>query len=165
MRNRPWMDDEHIAIIDAALLSFKRPIHVHEWGCGASTIYWTRLLSDSGHRYTWTAVEHHPYWADYVVAMTGEMPVDVRIFDYGTSNIRWLCAASYVESCNQQTDVAIVDGRKRLRCVNQAVKHLSNDGIVFLHDAQRRGYAPIARLGGTTHPGEQGYIWVYRGGL
>jgi hypothetical protein len=52
-------------------------------------------------------------------------------------------AADYVSlpaSLGRRFDIVIVDGRKRRRCLLEASRFLSDNGIVILHDAWRSYY-------------------------
>ncbi|NNH75647.1 hypothetical protein HLB23_38335 [Nocardia uniformis] len=52
---------------------------------------------------------------------------------------------SLPEALGFTADIAVVDGRKRRRCVEAAGRILDEDGVVILHDAWRTYYQPAWR--------------------
>jgi len=147
MNTCPMMASEHVRVITDALMAIKPPVIVHEWGCGGSTVHWARALYGACVDYRWTSVEHSPRWANDVRGLVDGLPVDVRVFDYGTPDVRLLPCEAYVDSLDGPADIVIIDGRKRARCARRALGRVFDGGRVFVHDFERGYYDDILKLG------------------
>jgi hypothetical protein len=117
-----------------------------EWGSGGSTIHFTDFLEKEGIPYSWTSIEYNKVWYEKVQEVVKSKPdVSLVLFDVGNTVLkqRYVNMDDYVNypnTLNKKFDVVFVDGRKRRRCVLLAKNFLKNDGVVFLHDAQRTYY-------------------------
>ncbi|MBA2849727.1 class I SAM-dependent methyltransferase [Thermosulfuriphilus ammonigenes] len=153
LKTRPYMDDEDVALIEKALLFLKkRHLNILEWGCGGSTIYFPQFLAQRGIDCRWVSVEHNKDWFEAVARVTGALPqVEIHLvrFDGRGKELKRTSMREYVEfplRFGKKFDFILVDGRKRHACLETARKLLKEEGIVILHDAQRKRYHRAFRL-------------------
>jgi hypothetical protein len=145
---KPLMKPREIALFKQELLKRKGKgtVQVLEWGSGGSTIHFTDFLEKEGIPYSWTSIEYNKVWYEKVQEVVKSKPdVSLVLFDVGNTVLkqRYVNMDDYVNypnTLNKKFDVVFVDGRKRRRCVLLAKNFLKNDGVVFLHDAQRTYY-------------------------
>lgn len=126
----PMMDKPEIEAL-RRVLNERRPRRVLEWGSGGSTLYWPRIFPTID----WLSIEHNP---DYAMALKGKMMPNVTLMQ--------LDFPAYHELKPDDIgtfDLIIVDGRKRVRCLDIARDLLNPDGAAILHDAGRERYAPV----------------------
>lgn len=141
---KPWMSYEEIEII-RGLLTYLKPRNCLEWGTGYSTIYFPKFLNSDSR---WTSVEHEKEWAGKIEAINKNR--NVRIFFIKPDHFPWTDeysdgAHSDLESyvnfpSGDKFDFILIDGRARRSCLEKARGILSDNGIVVLHDAERRYY-------------------------
>lgn len=147
MTMQPWMTQHEIQLIEQNLLSLnKKHLDVLEWGCGGSTSYFPEFLARHNIECRWTSIEHNHEWYEKVSA-------ELRTRD--NIDIHWFPAADaaagdkeqmrdeYIQfpsTLNRKFDVILIDGRERRACAEQAASLLREDGIAFMHDAQRSRY-------------------------
>lgn len=123
----PWMNYSIIAILKERL---NKNISMFEYGCGYSTLFYSRLVRDV------IALEYDKKWLDHIKQKSPE-------------NVQWVYKAQDIdgEYCRAITefdrafDVVIVDGRDRVNCVKQSVPRLSQSGVLLLDDSSREKYA------------------------
>jgi len=125
----PMMDKPEIEAL-RAILEERKPTRVLEWGSGGSTIYWPKLFPDI----EWFSIEHNP---DYAQALKGKTPANVTLLQLDYPAYHELKAEDV-----GTFDLIIVDGRKRVRCLDVARDLLNPGGAAILHDAGRERYAP-----------------------
>lgn len=143
----PLMKKSEIRAIEKQLVSFdKKIINVLEWGSGGSTHHFTSFLKEKNINYNWISLEYNKLWFDKVKdKVKDDDNISIYLFDVGNNNLkqRYINMDDYVNfplSLNKKFDLIIVDGRKRRRCVIEAKKMITDQGVVFLHDAQRKYY-------------------------
>lgn len=134
----PWWHVRATQTVAAFLASRTAP-RVFEFGSGASTAWLARRADEV------ISVEHHREWCDRLSPL-------LRPFPNATLRHRDL-DGGYVEAIDEaggQFDLIVVDGRQRIKCLNQALPHLKPDGIVLFDDSGRGRYRDgIARSGLT----------------
>jgi len=143
---RPLMQSKEVAII-IEILKRKNPKRVLEWGAGYSTIFFSRYLSSEA---KWIAVEHDKEW--YIRIKRLVYDPKIMIFYVPPNHIPWTDPyedgsfsdlrdyVKFPEKLNEKFDLIIIDGRARKFCLIHALKFLKNDGIVILHDSNRKYY-------------------------
>jgi hypothetical protein len=127
------MDPAEIQAMRKILVE-RKPHRVLEWGSGGSTMYWPRMFPSID----WVSVEHNP---DYARALKGKITSNVTLLQ--------LDFPSYHELTPKKAgmfDLIIVDGRKRVRCLNIGRDLLVHGGTVLLHDAGRERYTPARKF-------------------
>ena len=167
---KPLMLKEEILALERALLSIRsRPVSVLEWGSGGSTVYFTQFLRTHGISYDWTSVEYNKGWAEKVSAeLKGDTDTHLVLFDVGNDEILQPDIpmneyVGYPKTLGKKFDLILVDGRKRRRCVLEARDLVTENGFVFLHDAQR-GYYHDAFKAYPRHRFLSGRLWEGRTG-
>lgn len=124
----------------------KPALDILEWGCGGSTVFFPRFLSECGIDFTWTSIEHNREWFNRVTeALNGDNRVMVHLVEYSgdQESLLGIDMNDYVDlpaRLDRRYDLILVDGRKRRRCLFEASKLLKPGGVVFLHDAHRKYY-------------------------
>lgn len=124
----------------------KDKIHILEWGSGGSTVYFTEFLKEIGVPYEWISIEYNKRWHEKVKNAVAHDPnIEVVLFDVGNDQLKQVDNpmdeyVGYPTTLDNKFDMVLVDGRKRRRCVLEAKKNLAPEGVVFLHDAQRKYY-------------------------
>lgn len=171
---KPWMSYEEIEVIKG-LLTYLKPRSCLEWGAGYSTIYFPKFLKGGS---GWISVEHEKEWAGRIESMNKNR--SVRIFFVKPNHFPWTDEYSdgaysdlenYIDfPSGDKFDFILVDGRARRSCLEKACKILSDDGIVVLHDAERRYYQDALKsyryqavLSGYGKTGSE--LWVGSMGL
>lgn len=156
---KPLMNKREIAYFKKFLLHYGkdgRKVRVLEWGSGGSTIYYTLFLRQNKIPYLWRSIEYNKGWYEKVRDMVKDDPsTKIELFDVENNALRQrtLPMNEYVDfpkTLNEKFDIIFVDGRKRRRCVLLARELISPDGVVLLHDAQRRHY----QCAFTVYPNE-----------
>jgi hypothetical protein len=146
---KPLMNKREIAYFKKFLLQYGREgrtVRVLEWGSGGSTVYYTLFLRKHKIPYLWRSIEYNKGWYEKVRDMVKDDPsTKIELFDVENNALRQrtLPMNEYVDfprTLNEKFDLIFVDGRKRRRCVLLARELISPDGVVLLHDAQRRHY-------------------------
>jgi len=145
----PDMKPAEVRVIEDELRLFaaRRPLAVMEileWGAGGSTVYFSSFLEKLGVKCRWVAVEYSRKWAGAVRAAVGPA-VHIELFDVGNDEqaqryMEMDSFVSYPATLGRRFHFILVDGRKRRRCLLEALKLVREDGVVYLHDAHRRYY-------------------------
>lgn len=131
---------------EALLSQSQGLLNVLEWGSGGSTVYFTRFLREQGIDYSWTSLEYNADWYQRVQKLVeNDSSTHLKLFDVGNHSLRQRHTdmeeyIKYPATLGKHFDLIFVDGRKRRRCLLEARRLISKDGIVFLHDAHRRHY-------------------------
>ncbi len=148
-------------IFDLALIN--RKLYVFEWGSGYSTLYYAHYLKNKGIDFEWHAIDNNRDWHEIVVKLVekenfqsnirlyleefkpfwekpGWGPVPPQCGEFAPSSDKEKIYIYYPLQLGKKFDVIIVDARFRKRCIQVAQKALQTDGIVVLHDAQKRHY-------------------------
>ena len=122
----PWVSYPFIEFLIPRL---KADFLVFEFGMGSSTVFFSKKCKKV------VAVEHDHQW--YV-----ETKENLK----GSSNIdlKFRALENGYEECinenDQEYDIIFIDGRKRLECLKNSVKHLSNSGTIILDNSDRTKY-------------------------
>ncbi len=125
------------------LLKNKTPNNCLEWGCGFSTLYFPKLLKGS---FNWLSVEHSEEWVNEIRQKSLNPNVSVvhvnpDIKDHSVEGTE-AEFKSYIEypGVNSKYDFILIDGRARKYCVKKAIDLITDDGILLIHDANRKSY-------------------------
>ncbi len=122
----PWVTYSFIDFIKARL---KKQHTVFEFGSGNSTYFYAKYAGIV------ISVEHDKEWFDKIVSTKPENAELiycelVRDGDYCRVPIK----------LEETFDIIIVDGRDRVNCCRQAVKAVSETGVIVLDDSERESY-------------------------
>lgn len=146
---RPLMTRREIKIFKKELLKQAENddvLEVLEWGSGGSTYFFTNFLRDNNINYTWTSLEYNALWYQKVSeSLSGDKHTNLVLFDVGNNNLKQRNISmdeyvNYPETLHKKFNIIFIDGRKRRRCVLKSKNLLKQNGVVFLHDAQRKYY-------------------------
>lgn len=128
----PWMNYSVIALLKERL---NKNISMFEYGCGYSTLFYSRLVRDV------IALEYNKVWLDHIKQKSPD-------------NVQWVYKAQDTdgEYCRAITefdrvfDFVVVDGRDRVNCVRQSVLRLSEVGVILLDDSSRDKYSEALQI-------------------
>ena len=146
----PFMDETEIKAISCSFKIFHKPINVLEWGSGYSTTYFSRYLPEEGSE--WHSIEHNSKWAEYVKSLVGHSEVanvhvhyvpNIGVYQEGIDDGSFEVFRDYVLfplDLKNRFHIIMVDGRARIYCMKVGWQLLDNDGVMILHDAQRKQY-------------------------
>ncbi|MXU65133.1 class I SAM-dependent methyltransferase [Oceanomicrobium pacificus] len=119
---------------------------VFEWGSGASTLWLSKRVAHV------TSVEHDTEWVTVIEKRTAALEnVDLSLVPpdesgqirSGRDGFRDVFFDSYVhaiERTDSRFDLIIIDGRARAACLDVAVNHLSDGGIILFDNSCRERY-------------------------
>lgn len=124
---KPWMLKREVEFLDE-WMNKNRPKRILEWGSGGSTVYFAGFY-DFIER--WLAIEHDHEWYQ-----------KVRQDASSVVTLKLCNMSEYVEMPEGRFDIILVDGRRRVECLNRVGDLLKEDGICFLHDSDRDIYKP-----------------------
>jgi len=101
---------------------------VFEYGCGLGTLWWAERATRV------YAVEHEPEWLD---AMKKVVPEHVFLLhsELGDAYVKEIAKPE------EKYDVIIIDGRNRVACACEAIKHVSERGVIIFDDSGRKKYS------------------------
>jgi len=103
-----------------------------EWGSGESTLWFARRTKG------WSSVEHH---APAVKDLRPRLPQQVRLQHVPVWGDRTAYPMAGVDAVGLQgADFALVDGRRRVRCLAAALLAVRSGGVIALDNAERRYY-------------------------
>ncbi len=154
LQNAPEMWLSEIRYIEKTLVELAQKnkfLNILEWGSGNSTIYFSKFLKQKGIPFKWIAIEHFVPWYEKVIVMLRENDLsnDVECFlksltNEADKNIQeTLNLDEYINfpsTLGIKFNFILVDGRKRKECLNKASSILASNGVVILHDAERKWY-------------------------
>jgi SAM-dependent methyltransferase len=148
----PLMQYKEILVIKE-LLERRRPITCLEWGAGYSTLYFYKYLG-VGSR--WISIEHDKLWFEKIKQLIPEERVSIYFVPpnqwpptdpYGDGSLYdFIDYVEFPKRFNEKFDFILIDGRARKFCLMKAFELLKDDGIVVLHDANRRYYHESFKL-------------------
>jgi predicted O-methyltransferase YrrM len=146
---KPLLWSSEISYIEKLLLASAARsgrVDVLEWGSGGSTVYFTRFLRNHSIPYSWTSLEYNARWArDVERELAGDSDTTVVLIDVGNDRVlqRYTEMEEYIaypRTTGKKFDFVFIDGRKRRRCLLEALHLLNENGVALLHDAERRYY-------------------------
>jgi len=104
--------------------------HVFEFGAGASTLYYARYVRSV------IAVEHDE---EFARRLCPRLPAHVRLLVRARGSPDY---ANAMAALDVAPEMASVDGRDRVRCVQAAIPFLALGGVLVLDDSERIEYKP-----------------------
>lgn len=133
----PWWHVEATRQV-AEFLAVRPGARVFEYGSGASTAWLARRAHEV------ISVEHHGEWHKLLTPLVAE---------FGNARLwhRELAGEAYIGAIDEaggEFDLIVVDGRRRIECLQRALPRLKPGGIVLFDDSGRSRYrAGIAGCG------------------
>ena len=141
----PMMRYREINIIKEVIAN-TNPERVLEWGCGYSTLYFSKILGDGA---SWLSIDHNPHWMEKIERRNKNPNVSIHYVKpenpERTDEFRnggYSDLAGYLEFPTDmgKFDLILIDGRARKECLIKAKELVAGNGIVILHDANRVSY-------------------------
>ena len=117
---RPYMREDEVRAFLVALRSLM-PAEVIEFGCGGSTIRFSR----EPYIRKWIGIEHNKRWLEKIKPLVGD-----------NVELRLVTQDAYLDVADC-CDLVFIDGIKRNAVLTLALKLLKPGGRVILHDAGR----------------------------
>lgn len=130
--DEPWLTRDAIGLLDKTL---HRGTRVLEYGAGASTIWLARRVS-------WVdSVEHERPWVDLVLEKMREGNVQNARVHHVPLEGDFEKYVTFGRELHATFDLALVDGRQRVRCIKAIVDCIYRGGLLVLDNAERPKYA------------------------
>jgi len=154
IKNGPDMWMSEIRYVKDALLQLAKEnefLNILEWGSGNSTIYFSKFLKQRGIPFKWIAIENFVPWHEKVVNFITEQNLSENtaiilknpIYD-GNRDVQEMSDLgeylNFPSTLGIKFNLIIIDGRKRKECLDKAAVILAKNGLVILHDAERKWY-------------------------
>jgi len=124
----PFMAHGEIVLLDNLLEELK-PKTCLEWGAGASTLYFPKKHSCIE---KWDAIEHD---GTYFKLVNELKTTKTNLYFFNRKNY-----ALFPIGAEQKYDFILVDGIKRVKCLEVASNCLNKGGVCVLHDSGRIRY-------------------------
>ena len=142
--NKPMMKYEEIDLIKEVIQKIK-PVYCLEWGCGYSTLYFPDFIDKKA---TWLSIEHDFEWFNRINTLNCNSMVEINYIESSINNnkIEFNNYLSFPKSISNKYDLILIDGRSRVKCITEAVNLLNENGVVILHDANRKRYHNVFNL-------------------
>ena len=119
----PWIAYPAIDFIKSRI---KNDMKVFEYGSGASTSWWARLVKEID------SVEHNEKWFELVQKTK---PTNSNVFlETGEEYF------SRIVSMDKKYDIVFIDGLDRNKCVEPSLSGLKENGIIIWDDSQLEEY-------------------------
>ena len=122
----PWYTYPFIHFITPRI---KPHFEAFEYGSGNSTKWYAAKIKGI------TAVEHDKEWVE-IVTLGLPANADIRFRELGDEYVQ------AVRETGKKYHIIVVDGRKRVRCVEFAHSYLTQDGVLILDNSDREYYGP-----------------------
>lgn len=142
--NKPMMNDIDIDTISTYLSPSDIML---EWGSGASTLFFSKLVKQ------YYSIEHDTNWANILYFSLPEnvtynlVKPNLPLSEPWTKYEEISDYVNYVDNLNvKYFDKVLIDGRGRGFCAVKILNYLHNDSLVFIHDfwtRECRGYFEV----------------------
>jgi SAM-dependent methyltransferase len=146
-RLTPLMNYKEIIIVKEVLKN-RKPKRCLEWGAGYSTLYFPKYIGKSS---KWISIEHDKQWFNKIRQLTAN---NDQVSIYYVPPNQWPPTDAHSDGSfsdfqdyikfpqkfSEKFDFILIDGRARKFCLIKAFNLLRDDGIVILHDANRKYY-------------------------
>ena len=145
-------------------LGKRGPIEILEYGSGYSTIYYAKFLKSKRILFRIHTIDNNVEWFQRVGSMITQNGlsdcVHQHLFsfspfwekkgwdwrkppasgDFAPNSLEEKSYINFPITAKKRFDLIFIDGRFRRRCLEVAFKSLNPNGLVILHDAERRQY-------------------------
>lgn len=124
----PWLTYSFLDFLRGRL---HKELTLFEYGSGNSTLFFAKHL-----KYV-RSIEHDEAWYNKVKVSAPQnvdisyIPLEDETGDYETA----------VSRETQHYDIILIDGRRRVMCLKNAVDKLSENGVIILDDSEREEYS------------------------
>lgn len=137
-------------IIFEELISNLQPNKILEWGAGYSSLYFPKFLNGD---FQWMSIENNSDWVKHL----NEKGLDKRVEIVFVAENEKAHYGYYKEGINDGSygdfkdyieypldkgpfDYIVIDGRARSECLKKSFDIIADDGVVVIHDANRKDY-------------------------
>ena len=118
----PWYNYDFIRFLEQRMLHIHKPVRVFEYGCGNSTLWWSKRASQV------ISVEDNENWHRRISASRP-----------GNVTCHWEPEReAYIDSVTRQGgafDVIVVDGSHRQRCAEGCLGKLNEGGVLIVDNS------------------------------
>lgn len=117
----PWLTYSFLDFIQPRL---KKDFVMYEYGCGNSTLWFSKFLNRID------SVEHDPSWYEQIQF---KLPSNTHLV------LKKLDTDAYEKSILETShfyDLVLIDGRKRLECVQYSLQKLKENGVIILDNSE-----------------------------
>ncbi|SFT01540.1 O-methyltransferase [Sphingobacterium wenxiniae] len=121
----PWLTYSFLDFIDGRL---NKSQTLFEFGAGNSTLFFAEQVQRV------RSIEHNKEWYDKV---RSTLPDNVEISYIPLDGEQY---QDTILAEQKDYDIILVDGRRRIDCIKNAVQRLSPQGVIILDDAERPKY-------------------------
>lgn len=133
----PWWGK---SIIDLVVKKLDRNMKVFEWGTGNSTLFWGQYVGSV------VSVESDLEWYEKMKrVITNNVRLEYCQLEYDGEYCRKILDEE------QEFEIILIDGRDRVRCACNAIKKLTENGIIIWDNSEReyyqKGFKYIKRYG------------------
>ncbi|PWL29032.1 MAG: hypothetical protein DCO95_11360 [Roseivirga sp. XM-24bin3] len=134
----PYMKYKEIDFFKELFAKFQ-PNKCLEYGCGTSTPYYMSHLPDGAQ---WVSIEHHKGWFDKISKVIDRPNLSLHFVEVDGNDPKVPEDDLYVTFPKQFApyDFILVDGIRRENCIELAHELLAKNGIVVVHDSNRKEY-------------------------
>lgn len=114
------------------------PKTIFEWGPGQSTGI---LLNNTSDDTRMVSVEHNDIFYEKAIKEYSEFKNKLTLLKLSCTNR----ASNYAHIILSypDSDIIFIDGRRRVECCFAAMQKISKDGVLILHDSNRKTYMDI----------------------
>lgn len=122
----PWITYPALAFIEPRLHT---EMAIFEYGSGNSTIWWAKHVAQV------VSCEHDAIWHRKMVPL---LPENVQ-YIYAELNDGY---PEVILQYQREFDIVVIDGRKRVQCVRNAMGAMKPDGVIIWDNTNRDRYQP-----------------------
>ncbi|MEP4533533.1 MAG: hypothetical protein ABJ004_10640 [Cyclobacteriaceae bacterium] len=142
---KPYMRRREMIIFEELICNLQ-PKRILEWGAGYSTLYFPEFLTED---FSWLSIESDEKWISHLRELNKNPKVEIELVpqtldgDFHTDNDgTYEEFRDYVNFPQQKGtfDYIVIDGRARSACLKKAYDLISEEGVVVMHDANRKYY-------------------------
>lgn len=124
----PWWCESAVNLVKERIRQTP-DIRVFEWGSGNSTLFWANYAKKI------ISVEHNLDWYEKMKGLVPEkVRIEYRALEYGGD----YCKAILGEP--EKFDIVLIDGRDRVRCAQNCVDRIKENGIIIWDNSDREYY-------------------------
>jgi len=124
----PWLTYSFLDFIQGRL---NQDLTLFEYGSGNSTLFFAKQL-----KYI-KSIEHDTFWHNNLI-LNSPKNADICLINLEYENYE-----TAILKEQQNYDLILIDGRRRVKCIKNAVQKLSKNGVIILDDSERAKYNEI----------------------
>lgn len=121
----PWLTYSLLDFLEGRL---NRSLSLFEYGSGNSTLFFAGKVG------LIHSIEYDPTWFDVIKA---KMPANVELT---FCDLEGNAYENMILESQRDFDIILIDGRRRVACLKNAVSRLSSGGVILFDDSEREKY-------------------------